>query len=452
MNLIGVDIGSSFIKAAVLDLEGRQIVRSARAPFPEAIPGLPAGHFEIDPALIVEATGNTIRELLEAVPDCSGILFCSQMGGLVLADRLGNPRSNYLSWRDQRSTIDASNQGEACFHKVRRQLGSERFSELGQELKPGSMLTLLAWLGDQGALPEGAVPLGLGEFVVSRLCGSPPATEPTSALGTLDLRSLGWHTVAFKALGLDRLNWPNLSRFHRSAGAFAHAGRSIECYPAIGDHQAALAGSLLQAGELSINVSTGSQVSQITPGLVLGDYQTRPYFDGTFLNTVTHLPAGRSLQVLIDLLSELAGAGGCDLRDPWQLAIAAAEKASDGDPSVDLAFFAGPMGNRGAISNITTENLTVGGILRGAFRNMAENYDACACFICPQRNWSNLVFSGGLVQKTALLREIIAKRLGGQSRTAPFTEDTLAGLLALGLVVSGQAANVAEATRLLAPV
>lgn len=452
MQLIGVDIGSSYIKAAALDVQNRRVAHSVRAPFPDPIAGLPPGHFEVAPQPIVEATGAVLRELLDVVGDCSAILFCSQMGGLVLTDRTGAPLSNYISWRDQRSMIEESGRGEACYPRIRREIGGDRFAELGQELKPGSMLTLLAWLRERNLVTDGSMPLGLGEYVVSRLCGSPAATEPTSALGTLDLRSLGWDTLAFKALNLAKLNWPNLCRFQRSAGTFAHKGRSIACYPAVGDHQAALAGSLLQAGELSINASTGSQVSQITPALVLGNYQTRPYFDGTFLNTVTHLPAGRSLQVLVDFLGELASVGGQALADPWQLAIQAAEQTHDSELSVDLAFFAGPMGNRGSIDNISTENLTVGSVMRAAFRNMAENYDSCAEYICPRRNWSRIVFSGGLVQKTALLREMIARRLGHEARIAPFSEDTLAGLMVLGLVVSGQAGSVAEATARLTPV
>ena len=76
----------------------------------------------------------------------------------------------------------------------------------------------------------------------------------------------------------------------------------------MGDHQAALAGAFLGERELSLNISTGSQASLFTPTWQPGNYQTRPFFDGRFLNTITHIPAGRALNVLFKLLTELAEA------------------------------------------------------------------------------------------------------------------------------------------------
>ena len=63
-------------------------------------------------------------------------------------------------------------------------------------------------------------------------------------------------------------------------------------------------------GELSINISTGSQVSRRTDRLEPGEVQTRAYFHGDLLQTITHLPAGRSLNVLVRLLTEVARAEG----------------------------------------------------------------------------------------------------------------------------------------------
>lgn len=449
MALIGVDIGSSFVKAALLDVEARTLQRTARAPFPEPIEGLPAGCFEIDPLQIAATVDLTVRELLETTEEVTGILFCSQMGGLVVLDRRGEPVTNYISWRDQR-TVQQEGVGSApsCV-RLQQRLGDDQFGRIGRELKPGSMLALLDWLNERGKLPADGIPLGLGEFVVHRLCVAPPAVEPTSALGTLDLGTRDWGRQAFSAAGLPELNWPRIADFQQPAGEFIFGRRKIPCYPAVGDHQAALAGALLQSGELSINVSTGSQVSQITRNLRLGNCQTRPYFDGRYLNTVTHLPAGRSLQVLIDFVTEMAQRDGQTISDPWKLAIEAADTARDENLRVDLSFFSGPMGDRGSIEGITTENLSVGNLFRSAFQNMAENYQICAERVVPEKSWTKIVFSGGLVQKISLLRRMIADRLSGEYRVAPYAEDTLVGLLVLALVVSGKAASVTEASELL---
>ena len=449
MAFIGVDIGSSFVKAAVLDVDSLALIRTARAPFPETVSGLPTGHFEIDPLQIAATVEFTIRELLDGPEEISGILFCSQMGGLVVVDQDGRPLSNYISWRDQRSVLTEGRSNDSSYRRLRERIGDDLFGTIGRELKPGSMLSLLDWLHERGRLPRTGVPLGLGEFVVQRLCVAPAVVEPTSALGTLDLAPCKWALRVFAAAGLPELNWPRLAEFHNSAGEYKAGRRTIPCYPAIGDHQAALAGALLQSGELSINVSTGSQVSQITESLRLGNCQTRRYFDGRYLNTLTHLPAGRSLQVLIDLLTELARKSGQAIDDPWKLAVEAAEAAPESGLEVDLSFFSGPMGDRGSIEGISTDNLTVGNLFRGAFLNMAENYAICAQHVVGGSGWTKIVFSGGLVQKIALLRRLIADEIRGDYRVAPFAEDTLIGLLALALVVSGRAESVTRASELL---
>ena len=69
---------------------------------------------------------------------------------------------------------------------------------------------------------------------------------------------------------------------------------------------AAILGALLQRDELSLNISTGSQVSLLKPKVEFGNFQTRPFFDGRFSITITHIPAGRALNALVKLLSELA--------------------------------------------------------------------------------------------------------------------------------------------------
>jgi hypothetical protein len=224
-------------------------------------------------------------------------------------------------------------------------------------------------------------------------------------------------------------------------------GRPVPCYTPVGDYQCALVGALLGAEELSLNISTGSQVSRLTTGLTLGDYQTRPFFDAKFLNTFTYTPAGRALDVLVDLLSEFATARNHDLQDPWTFIAEAARQVADTDLEVDLTFFAGPEGDRGMISNIRGDNLTAGHLFRAAFKNMAEKYYACALRLWPERAWKNLVFSGGLACKLEVLRETIQKRFGTDYRLTPFVEDTLFGLLVLASVFSGRAKSVEELTK-----
>ena len=76
---------------------------------------------------------------------------------------------------------------------------------------------------------------------------------------------------------------------------------------------------------------------------------------------------------------------------------------------------------------------------------MADSYAHCAARIARERDWTRLVFSGGMALKTPLLRRLICERLGERHRLANSDEDTLLGLLILSLAFSGRCASVAEA-------
>jgi sugar (pentulose or hexulose) kinase len=228
-------------------------------------------------------------------------------------------------------------------------------------------------------------------------------------------------------------------------GALEAAGRRVPFYTPIGDYQCAILGSLLRYGELSLNISTGSQVSLLRPRAEFGDFQTRPFFDGRYLSAITHIPAGRALTALVRLLSELAEAQGVALADPWGYVGQAAAQAGPTRMRADLAFFNSSCGDRGAFTEIREEELTVGHIFRAAFQNMTDNYHACALRISPERGWESLVFSGGLAQKFPVLRDLICQRFAAPFRMCPSSEDTLLGLLALALAFTGRAATVEEA-------
>jgi xylulokinase len=437
MIYFGIDIGSSFIKGAILDPSNGSLSNIARRPFPSPIRPAPAGHFEINPLAVVHAVQEVIESLANADPrPCSGILFCGQMGGIMLIDHDGKPRSNYLSWRDQRTTEPHPNDHtRSVLEVLLGRIDAPTLRSLGNEVRAGSATSLLFWLQEHGQLEPPLIPIPIGDFVVSRLCNSRPSTEFTQALGTLNLETRQWHHACFERLGLDKLQWPALVDRNQPVGTLSLRGHAIPCYPVLGDHQTALAGAELDSGELSINVSTGSQASLLTDAFVPGDYQSRPYVDRRFLNTITHLPAGRSLDVLVDLLTEFHRAiSGTESVDPWPYIAQAIEsgEAGDTDPlDVNLAFFAGPMGHRGWIRNISTENLRVATLFRAALANMAENYRIASSKLSPEKQWQQIVFSGGIAQKLPLLRSLILEQLPGPSRLCEATEDTLNGLLQL---------------------
>jgi sugar (pentulose or hexulose) kinase len=448
MSFIGIDLGTSFIKGAVLDLEARQLKHIHRLPFPHQLHGSNPLFCEFNPDEIVSVFQNLLATLFAAAPDCTGIVMCTQMHGMVLMNEAGKILSPCLTWRDQRATMPHPSGEGTYFEVMTGRIGCEQRAQLGNELRPGTPSSFLFWMAEQGKLKSGLIPVTIPDFVLSVLTGSKPSVESTNgmAYGLLNLETMDWHHEVIEALGLSQLRWPTVRKHGEIVGHLKLSARSVPCYAPVGDYQCALLGALLNMDELSLNVSTGSQVSRLTEDLELGDYQSRPFFDGKFLNTFTHIPAGRALDVLVDLVSEVTRRQQVELQDPWSYIGQEALKLDDTDLQVDLNFFSSPFGERGTISNIRQDNLTVGHLFRAAFNNMTDRYYNCAQRIWPERAWQRLVFSGGLIGKLEALRQVIQKRFQSEYRMAPFAEDTLTGLLIMALAFSGNAASIDEAT------
>ena len=321
--------------------------------------------------------------------------------------------------------------------------------QLGNELDPGRPICYLFWFREQGKLAPGLIPVSLPDYVLSVMCESAPGVDITNAgaYGALNLETLDWHEEAIEELGLGNLRWPKIRKLGEVVGDLNIAGARVPCYTPVGDYQCALTGALFGPEEVSLNVATGSQVSRLTSELILGGYQTRPFFEGRFLNTFSNPPGGRALNVLVDLLCELGRAQGLDSGDPWEAIARAVEAVPQTDLDVDLNFFAAPRGEQGRIANIRGGNLTLGHLFRAAFINMADNFYDCAARLFPDKSWKNILYSGGLACKLEILRRIIQQRFAASYRVTPVEEDTLFGLLILASVFSGRAKSVKEVTR-----
>jgi sugar (pentulose or hexulose) kinase len=438
-DIIGLDVGSSFIKAAAISLDTLELRRTYRLPFPAFVKGTPPLHREVDPTAVVEAAQSLLVRLLEETPKCHGIVLCGQMHGFVLVNCQGEPLSNYISWQDQRVS-------PAEFEEALAKVGTKEREEIGDELGPGHALFLLAWLKRRGALPAGEVtPVSIPDFVAGRLCGTRPIMEPTqaAAFGALRLDDLGWHEGLISKLGLDAVRWPDV----RPAGAETGRWRGIPCYAAVGDQQCALAGALLGESELSVNIGTGSQVAMITGPAACEGCQIRPYFDGRFLRTITHIPGGRALNALVGLLTEL---GGKPVEDVWLRIEPAVEEVASTDLRANIAFSPGPFGSSGSLENLHEGNLRIGHLFRAVFESMARNYTVCAGRVDPDRRAQRVVFCGGISRRSPILRDMTASALGLPHRLSPHPEDTLIGLMVLSLAFTGLCRDVRAAAALVA--
>lgn len=443
MQYLGIDIGSSFIKGAVLDLDGLSLRHTERVRFPRPIGGLEPVFREFDPLEIVAAVRTLLERLLRHAPEAGGVLMCGQLHGFALTHEDGRPASNFIAWQDQRALLPMPGGSGSYYDEINRLVTRDERRELGNEPLPGVTLSLLFWLARNGALPRRpAIAAALPCFIIANLCGQAPKSDVTHGHGhgALNIETLDWHHAVIEKLGLGGVRWPEIVAQGAVVGEWRTGTRTLPFFAPVGDYHCSQVGALLDEDELSVNISTGSAVIRIADGCETGDYQTRPWFDGRYLKTITHLPAGRALNALLRLLGELGAAQGSKPDAPWDYILAEAERVTASELRIDPAFYFSSMGSRGSIMNLREENMTVGHVFHAAFAGMADNYARCAVRISPQRDWRRLVFSGGVALKNPLLRRLICARLGEAHRLAFSDEDTLVGLLVLAFAF-GQRGN-----------
>jgi sugar (pentulose or hexulose) kinase len=424
-HFLGIDIGSSFLKAAIIDPDGAGLAETARVPFPAFLPGLPGTHREVDPRAIMDAAEALLCDLARA--DCEGIVLCGQMHGFILVNARGEAISNYISWLDQRVT-------PAEFDRIAALVSEQERQEVGNEFRASIALAQLYWLRKHGELPSGqATPVSIADYVAGRLCQAAPFMDPTqaAAFGALRLATNEWHRDLIGKLGLDSLRWPEV----RPSGSVVGCRQGVRCYVSVGDQQCALAGALLEEGELSINIGTGSQVAMLSRQLTASACQTRPYFSGRFLRTITHIPAGRALSALIGLLTDLGGTPD----DVWEKIAKAVDAVPETDLRAAITFFPGPCGSSGSLENLHEGNMDAGHVFRAVFESMARNYEMCARRLDPEHAAARIVFSGGVARQIAILRELTAGALQLPYRLSPHAEDTLYGLMVLARMFRGAA-------------
>jgi sugar (pentulose or hexulose) kinase len=178
--LLGIDVGTSACKAAVVDTTGAERARGqAPTPWRRVQTGA-----EIEPEALFQAALAAARAALAGVPDgqLAGLGVTSMAEAGALLDGRGAPLAPAISWHDAR--------GEAEAQQIADQLGGERFAErTGLPASPLCSLAKLSWMADHVPATRSAARwLSVAEWVVRRLGGREVSElSLASRTGLLDL-------------------------------------------------------------------------------------------------------------------------------------------------------------------------------------------------------------------------------------------------------------------------
>jgi xylulokinase len=307
--LIGIDIGTSGLKCALIDDSGH--LRASA--FREYTPDLPRpGWAEQNPDVWLNAAIAAVREAVEISgvdrSSIAGLSFSGQMHSTVWLDREQRVIRPAILWLDARSARQVEN--------LNHTIGRSQLAEwIGNPVMPGFMLSSLLWLKEEepSTWDRLAHVMLAKDYVRLRLTDE-IATDFSDASSTaiLDVRNRAWCADLLHAVGISIELLPPLRSSSEVAGRLrpdmAEAlslpiGLPIIC--GAGDQAAqAIGNGIIRSGLLSSTIGTGGQL--FTP---IDQYRSDPQLRiHTFCHAVPDvwhwqaatLTAGASLRWLRD--------------------------------------------------------------------------------------------------------------------------------------------------------
>lgn len=422
---LGIDLGSTFLKSSLLNTELGTVTPLDSRATPAFLP-LTEGRREIDIAALAKEVAALIDAAMAQHP-VKGVLFSVQMHGFMLFCPDGVPATGYATWQDTRANHPDKN-GACLFDEINGGIPKQLFAENGIVLAPNhSLLPLCHHLREHPEHKNLEFAM-IGDAVARVLTGKKVPLHPSQAASTglFSLKDGGWNRKLIEALGLGDIVFPEVSENPSQDALY----KGIPLLLSVGDHQAAVLGIGAAAGDLFINIATGGQVGYIDETPILGDFETRPFFGGRAIRTLTDLPSGRDLSLLMEFIksvgSDIFGVEASD-REVWAAIDSAAEKVQESALEIDLRFSEGS----GAVGAIGQSGFSAGELFVGAWCSMAKACRQKAELLLGDEKIEKLILTGGVLRRNPRLVSMIEKEFCMAATLPASSDDTMQGLLAL---------------------
>lgn len=403
MITIVIDCGASFLKGAVYD--GCQVLKKRTKHTPPI--NSSSSIFDLQQiGALLQRVQELIDELSEGALQAR-LCLCNEMHGFILADKDGNPYTDYISWQKELSRETVAS--------LQERLPWEERKRTGMALRNGLPVSNLFWLAKEKKLKRGLFFYTLGDYIIRIVSGKEPVCHPTNAAATglYDLDANSWNHTIIDMIGAKEVVFPKIGE---ESFSFQRRECSYTVFPAIGDQQAALLGAgFITPESLSFNLGTGAQVSRLLDCAQFSDgYQVRPYFKGMYLKTIPHIPAGRALNVYFNFIKSILDAFGVFLSDEdiWRVILDAADNGVETALKIDLGFFENAVNTSilGGIADIEERNFSMNNLFYAVLKQMGCNMVEVSKRLEPSSDKiRKIIFSGGVSLKVVKLREIIVQ-------------------------------------------
>lgn len=269
--LLGIDLGTSSVKAVLFDSDAGRVVGVAAREYPILKPA--PDRAEQNPDDWWQAAAQAVREVVGTGADVAGIGFSGQMHGGPLLDASLNPVQPAIIWADQRSAAEV---GELI-----AQVGAETYGAVAGTLPAaGFMGPTLRWLAKHNpqVIDRTSRIILPKDYVRLKMTGE-AATDVSDAAGTglFDVTRKQWSAVLIEATGWPVSVFPPVLESAQQAGELTPAAAEmlglragIPIVAGCSDQPAqALGNGLIEPGKASVTTGSGGQV--FTPLRIDGD-------------------------------------------------------------------------------------------------------------------------------------------------------------------------------------
>ncbi len=217
-NAIGLDLGTSAVKALIVDAD-ETVLAASEVRLDTEHPGPLAS--EQHPDAWIAAAVAALDRLAAAAPAAmqgvSAIGLAGQMHATVLLDAADRPVRPAMLWNDGRAHAEAD---------ALKRLGGDLAAELGVPAMAGLTGPKLAWLArhEPASLAQARTLLAAKDFLRLHLCGE-RVTDVSDAAGTwlLDQARRDWSERAIAAVGVDPAILPRIVESTTATGTLRRA-------------------------------------------------------------------------------------------------------------------------------------------------------------------------------------------------------------------------------------
>jgi erythritol kinase (D-erythritol 1-phosphate-forming) len=239
--LIGIDAGTSVVKAVAFDTEGNEIcVQEAAVPLHRPEPSWVEQDMTQLWGIVKDCLSSVVRQLRDSRRELAGIGITSTGDGTWMIDRDGNPVRHGILWCDGR----ASKIVEAWHSQG---IAREAFEICGTSVFTGSQAAQLGWLreAEPASLASADVIFHAKDWLFFKLTGIVSSDETDESLTMLRMSTRKYDPELFRIFGIDDL----YSKFPVVKPTAENAGPIL---PALADELGIEADTVVASGPMDV--------------------------------------------------------------------------------------------------------------------------------------------------------------------------------------------------------